>query len=55
MSRAAMGSRKDRRSAMFVSAEELPQGPAAPIYAALNALLAEVVLDAHSKQHCRPF
>jgi transposase len=51
----AMGKRKRRQEALFVTAEELPKSVGHPFYQKLNQLLAEAQFDAWVQRRCQPY
>ena len=51
----AMGKRKDRQKALFISAEDLPRSPGHPFYRKLNDLLAEAGFDRWIEARCEPY
>ena len=50
----AMGTRKTKQRALFVSTEELPQAQTLPFYLKLNELLAQAGFDAYVESLCEP-
>ena len=51
----AMGVRKDRQEALFVTADELPRSQGHPFYVKLNELLAEAGFDRWVERRCRQY
>ncbi len=51
----AMGKRKQRQEALFVTAEELPKSAGHPFYQRLNQLLAEAKFDRWVERRCQPY
>jgi transposase len=51
----AMGKRKQRQEALFVTAEELPKSAGHPFYQRLNQLLAEAKFDRWIERRCQPY
>ena len=51
----AMGKRKQRQEALFVTAEELPKSAGHPFYQKLNQLLAEAQFDEWVQRRCQPY
>jgi transposase len=51
----AMGRRRDRQQAIWVSTAELPQGPGNPFYERLNGVLDEAGFDAFVEKRCERF
>jgi transposase len=51
----AMGKRKDRQEALFVTAGSLPKSPGHPFYVQLNRLLAEADFDRWIERRCRQY
>lgn len=51
----AMGKRKDRQKALFISAEDLPRSPGHPFYRKLNELLAEAGFDRWIEGRCEAY
>ena len=51
----AMGKRKQRQEALFVTAEELPRSAGHPFYQKLNQLLAEAQFDQWVQRRCQPY
>ena len=51
----AMGKRKQRQSALFVTADDLPRSAGHPFYKRLNQLLDEFSFDCWLEKRCRPY
>jgi transposase len=51
----AMGKRKDRQEALFVTGGSLPKSPGHPFYVQLNRLLAEADFDRWIERRCRQY
>src|SRR5580704_6522466 len=51
----AMGKRKQRQEALFVTAEELPKSAGHPFYQRLNQLLAEADFDRWIERRCQQY
>jgi transposase len=51
----AMGKRKQRQEALFVTAEELPKSAGHPFYQRLNQLLAEAKFDRWIERRCQSY
>src|SRR5438477_479947 len=51
----AMGKRKQRQEALFVTAAELPKSAGHPFYQRLNQLLAEAKFDRWLERRCQPY
>ncbi len=51
----AMGKRKQRQDALFITADGLPRSAGHPFYQKLNQLLAEAEFDAWIERRCEPY
>lgn len=51
----AMGKRRQRQEALFISAADLPRSAGHPFYQKLNQLLAEARFDAWIERRCQPY
>ncbi len=51
----AMGRRKQRQEALFITATELPKSAGHPFYQKLNQLLAEAHFDDWVQRRCQPY
>lgn len=51
----AMGKRKQRQEALFVTAENLPKSAGHPFYTKLNQLLAEAGFDRWVERRCQKY